>query len=146
VKRLHFIVGMFAAALFGPNNWFRSIAASTLSPHRMTWADHIEAESSKTGRRYEHFIQMRLCHGAYDHLKSSEEAADRRARCAKICGLCRHLHSLAVWPDPTYRQPTKVVLDALADEPFYSPRRRLVSANKKGPRCERGPVSFVPIE
>jgi hypothetical protein len=76
---------------------------------------------AETGRRrYEHWIQIKVCHGEYDHSMSTKDAAKRRARCAKICGLCRHINSLAVWPDPKYRRPPQTVLNELEDELYYN--------------------------
>ena len=119
MKRLHFIYGMIAA-VYELLNVRRRIAATPLAPHRRTWAEHVNALSAeKGGRRYQHWIQMRICHGEYDHLRSSDEAARRRRRCAKICGVCRHIYSLDVWPDPNYRQPSQCVLNALEDELYY---------------------------
>jgi len=37
----------------------------------------------------------------------------RQAKCAKICGLCRYINSLAVWPAPNYRRPPDRLLAAL---------------------------------
>lgn len=90
----------------------------------MTWAVHIEAISSRThSRRYAHWIQVRICHGEYDHRISPAEASKRQARCAKICGLCRYIHSLEVWPDPNFRRPPQAVLDDLENQPYCSHER-----------------------
>jgi hypothetical protein len=119
MKRLHFVFGLYASAIFGLFAQLTPKAAATSVLHRKTWAKHIETLSLQSGRRFEHWIQMRKCRGAYDHLVSSEEALKRRERCANICGNCRHLHSLAVWPDPAYRRPSKVVLAALESQAYY---------------------------
>jgi hypothetical protein len=65
---------------------------------------------------------MRHCHGEYDHLYTPSEAAERKARCAKICALCRYINSLPVWPDPKYRRPAEVVLESLEREPYFYTR------------------------
>jgi hypothetical protein len=119
VKRLHFIFNTVVVAVYGLLERTRPIAV-TGPAMQLTWAEHFKTLTG--GRRYEHYIQVKVCHGEYDRSMSAEQAAERRARCAKICGLCRHIHLLEVWPDPNYRRPTQVVLAALADEPFYSPR------------------------
>jgi len=88
-----------------------------------TWAGHVAAITSRDrGRRYEHWIQARLCNGGYDARMSPADAARRQARCAKICGLCRHINSLPVWPSANYRRPAQGVLEALEDEPYYVER------------------------
>jgi hypothetical protein len=99
MNRLQFVFGLFASAIYGLLAPRTPIAAAAGVLHRKTWAKHVETLSSASGRRFEHWIQMRKCRGEYDHLMSSQEALKRRERCANICGLCRHLHSLAVWPD-----------------------------------------------
>jgi hypothetical protein len=121
VKRLHVILGMIAAAILGPNKWFRPLAATTLSPHRKTWAEHVAEVTSKSrGRRYECWTHMKVCHGDFDDRLSRRERASRRSRCANICGLCRYINSLAIWPGPKYRRPPQATLDALEAEQFYS--------------------------
>jgi hypothetical protein len=119
VKRLHFIFNVCASAICGVLAQIPPTAAAASVFQLKTWAKHVETLSLESGRRYEHWIQMRICHGEYDHLKSSGEALKRRKRCANICGTCRYLHSLAVWPDPNYRRPSQFVLAALEEQSYY---------------------------
>lgn len=120
VKRLPLILCAIAVAAYKLFKNSILPAATTLEPQRTTWAKHLDSLTSLTGgRRYEHWMQMRFCHADYDHLMTSEEAARRRARCSKICGLCRHLQLLVVWPDPKYCRPSQTALNALEDESYY---------------------------
>jgi hypothetical protein len=119
VKRLHFIFSMVATAAYGLARGFRFTVAAMSDPKPRTWAEHV----AESGRRFEHVIHMRYCHGEYDHLKSPEEAAKRRARCAAICGFCRYTSPHPIWPNPRYRRPPLGVLEALENEPYRESSR-----------------------
>jgi hypothetical protein len=123
VKRLHFLFGVAAGAILGLSKLFTANAQTVREAGRKTWAVHMaEITSATNTRRYEHWIQMEVCNGDFDHLYSPEDRARRRARCQKICGLCRYINSLPLWPDPTYRRPSETVLTAIENEPYYAPR------------------------
>jgi len=114
VKRLYFILSLVASAACDIARRFTPTGVAMPDPKPKTWAEHV----AESGRRFEHVIHMRYCHGEYDHLKSPEEAARRRATCDRICGLCRYISSHPVWPDPNYRRPPQAVLSALENEPY----------------------------
>lgn len=118
MKRLQFILSTLAATIVGLI--ISKPKTLPLAEYRkpMTWAEQIAENEAKTRRRrYEHFLHAKYCHGGLDHLSSLEEVAERQARCAKICGLCRYVNSLAVWPDPKYQRPPKSFLEALEEQP-----------------------------
>jgi len=113
MRRLQFVLNTLAACLLGLFDTAESPAKAE-RPQSTTWAERIAEDASmRRGRRYEHWIQARLCHGEYDNCQSPELVAKRQERCAKICGLCRYINSLTVWPVPNYRRPPQDVLDAL---------------------------------
>ncbi len=119
MKRLQFIFSTLAATLVGLIASKSKASPLAETPMLMTWAERIAQESARThSRRYEHWIQAKYCNGEYDHLKSPKAAADRQARCAKICGLCRYINSLAVWPVPNYHRPPDSYLTALEEQPW----------------------------
>lgn len=120
MKRLSFILSMIAAAACGLAAGFRPTCVAKAAPKPKTWAEHVAEVSSRThGRRYEHWIHAKVCQGDYDRRMTAAEAAKRRARCAKICGLCRYLYSVPTRSGRLYRRPPKYVLDALENEPYY---------------------------
>ena len=83
----------------------------------MTWAEFIEGETARTGgRRYEHSIHMRICNGDFGRPPGALRV--RLARCEKICGLCRYIYALEVWPDPNYRRPSEDTLAALEAQEY----------------------------
>jgi hypothetical protein len=123
VKRLHFIFRVLAAAVCTLALHRKTAVAMRPGTRPQTWAEHIQEITTKThSRRYEHYIHARVCHGDYDHLHTPAEAAERKARCARICGLCRYINSLPVWPGPNYRRPAASVLEALEHEPYFYTR------------------------
>ena len=118
VKRLSFVLGALAIAAFALVTKARRPSFGVPIARRQTWAEHIESIARRTNtRRHEHWIQSRMCVGEYDRHKSPAQVAARKHQCAKICGLCRYIHSLDVWPDPKYRRPSRAVLDALENQP-----------------------------
>jgi len=119
LKRLQFILSTLAAVFGGLIGTKSKASRLAEAPKMMTWAERIAQESAKTNsRRYEHWIQARLCTGEYDRNRSPDVVAERKARCAKICGLCRYINSLAVWPVPHYQRPPENYLNALAEQPY----------------------------
>ena len=118
MKRLQFIISTLGATLSSLiASKFKAAAKPTTAPTMMTWAERIAEDAERThGRRYEHLLHAKYCHGSLDHLLSSEETASRQGRCAKICGLCRYINSLAVWPVPNYRRPPDTLLDELEEQ------------------------------
>lgn len=120
MKRLSFILSAALTGALGLVKRSHSIDFVMSVGKSRTWAEHVAVTTSQThARRYEHWIQAKVCNGDYDHLGSAEEAARRRERCAKICGLCRYIQARPVWPDPTYRRPPESVLAALESEAYY---------------------------
>ena len=133
MKRLQFILSTLAATIAGliGNKCEASLAGARKT---MTWAEQIALESARTQRRrYEHLLHAKYCDGGLDHLSSREEVSERQARCAKICGLCRYINSLAFWPNPNYRRPPENFLEALEEQPWCL-TWRTEAAYKKIPR------------
>lgn len=121
MKRLQFIFGFLAATIGGLIASKSEATPLAETPKLMAWAERIALESSRThARRFTHLMHGKYCYGDYDHLgkMSPEQVAERQARCAKICGHCRYIHSLTVWPDPNYRRPPDHVLEALEEQPW----------------------------
>ncbi len=118
---MHFILSGLAVAFASLGLGARGSLAKRSRP--MTWAERLallETKSS-TSRRWEQYLHVKYCAGGFDHLHSDAEVALRKARCANICGLCRHINSLARWPDSTYRRPPQAVLDALERQQWCLP-------------------------
>lgn len=117
MRRLRFLAGLVAS-------WIGATIATTSQAlarasvlERQTWSEFIEAEVARTGgRRYEHPIQMALCNGDYGRRPGTPRV--RRAACEKICGLCRYIYTLLVWPDQNYRRPSDDVLAALEAQEY----------------------------
>jgi hypothetical protein len=122
VRLLRFLVGVIVTAVSTSFARVTMMPASAKSVSRpITWAEYIQEKVRRTNsRRFEHPIHAAVCRGEWDHLYSPERRAARRARCAKICGLCRYLDSARLWPDPKYRRPPQTVLDALETQPYHS--------------------------
>jgi len=119
MRRLSFILGVIGIASCALAARFKHASLPMAMPKPMTWAEHIAEIASRTNRRrYAHWIQANICHGGYDHSMSPADAAERQASCAKICGLCRYIHSLEVWPERPFRRPPQAVLDALENQPY----------------------------
>lgn len=117
MKRLQFILCTLAATIVGliANKCKASLAEA---PRSMTWGERIAQETARAhSRRYEHSLHAKYCQGSLDHLSSAEEGAERQARCAKICGLCRYINSLAVWPVANYQRPPENFLKELEEQP-----------------------------
>src|SRR5579872_2073823 len=90
--------------------------AKSIQPCK-TWAELITADVKKSGsRRAEHLLHAKYCNGSLDHLHSVAEVAERKARCAKICGLCRYIYSLKQWPQSTYCRPSTKFLRRLEEQ------------------------------
>lgn len=113
MRRLRFLAGVIAGWIGATiATTSRALARASAQERRQTWSEFIEAEVARTGgRRYEHPIQMRLCNGDYGRRPGAPRV--RPAGCEKICGLCRYIYTLPVWPDPKYRRPSDDVLAAL---------------------------------
>src|SRR5207253_10054816 len=106
VKRLRFLIGTIAVAVGALVGRTLPLSARAKTVSKLTWAEYIQDRVNTTGsRRFEHPIHMAVCHGDRDHHYSPVDRARRRARCARICGLCRFIHSPQVWPDQNYRRP-----------------------------------------
>ena len=117
MKRPNFI-GLVVASMCGLATR-EAAAAIAVSPPQLTWAQRIEQEiAGGKGRRFGALGHAKHCGGGYDHLYTVEMAAERAARCAKICGGCRYDNSLAVWRNPDHERPPKHFLDALEEEPY----------------------------
>jgi hypothetical protein len=120
MRRLYFIVGAVATAVYVVVQHRKPAVAMQAAAGPQTWAEHIEEITTRTHtRRYEHLTHVRVCNGYNDQLYSPAMAAERKRRCAEICGLCRYLYTLAAWPDPNYRRPPEDVLKALEREPYH---------------------------
>ena len=118
MKRLRFLVSLVGGWI-GATIASTSRAVAKLGAHgqRLTWAEFVAAEVERDGgRRYEHWIQMRVCNGDFGRQPGAPRT--RRASCEKICGLCRHIYTLPIWPDPNYRRPPEAVLDALEAQEY----------------------------
>ena len=118
MRRLRFIVGLVAAWI-GTTiaSTTRTAAKAATQERRPTWAEFVEAEVKRDGgRRYEHSIQMRICNGDYGRRDGAPRM--RRASCEEICGLCRYIYTLPIWPDPNYRRPSEAVLAALETQEY----------------------------
>jgi len=91
-------------------------ARPNTKPARMSWAERIAEHTARThSRRFEHLIHGNFCGGGYDHLLSPKEVRARQRECAKICGLCRYINSLAIWPVPNYRRPPDGLMKSLEE-------------------------------
>jgi len=118
MKRLRFLISLIGGWV-GATVASTSRAAATLDAQgrRPTWAEFVEAEVKRDGgRRYEHRIQMRICNGDYGRQPGAPRM--RRASCEKICGMCRYIYTLPIWPDPNYRRPSEAVLAALEAQEY----------------------------
>jgi len=121
MKRLGFIFGIVGTMACSVAGRFKTAVSARFVAKPKSWAEHL----AERGRRFEQLMHVKYCYGDYDHLSTPEQAAKRKARCAKICGLCRHLNSPQLWPSPTYRRPADSVLTALEREAYYDPLRGL---------------------
>ena len=113
MKRVYFIMLTLGAAV-------GSIVAGKINvfgkptERRMTWAERIAQEIAETGgRRAEHLLHGKYCNGSLDRLYTPSEIAKRKAKCARVCGLCRYINSLAIWPQQGYCRPPEDFLDSL---------------------------------
>lgn len=116
MKRVHFIIAAAIGTLIAPQLARRAEAKpSAAEKWRKIWSERLSHDLQHHHRRYEHWIHGNHCMGVYDRTKSAEEVAARKARCAKICGLCRYIYSLDEWPVKHYRRPPQSVLDVLEE-------------------------------
>jgi len=123
LKRLQFIITVVAASL-GASALPKRFAPAkpAIAPRRVAGRGPTDYRQTLRGRsrRLEHWIQGKYCNGELDHLYTPAQVADRKARCAKICGLCRYIYSLEQWPPRPYRRPPRAILDALEREPVLA--------------------------
>jgi len=111
MKRLQFIL-LAVATCIGALISGKVGTGAALIKTRRTWAELIAEDVQETGgRRAEHLLHGKYCNGSHDHLYTPDEVAKRRARCAKICGMCRYIYSLKEWPQPDYCRPPQEFLD-----------------------------------